>query len=127
MTICPACIDHTLRALADALAIDDLDRAITLGLLDARPENIAGLCNDCTAHAQLVTAARDERLRALAARERYRAHQARLASRVEVRARKRAAATPRHSTSTIAPSLPPAAAAALARAKKRAAAKPQPE
>jgi hypothetical protein len=126
MTICPACIDHTLRALVDALATDDFDRAMTLGLLDTRPENIAGLCNDCTVRAQLVTAARDERLRALAARERYRARQTRLVERPDALARKRAAvATPKHST--LAQSLPPAAAAALARAKARVAAKPQPE
>jgi hypothetical protein len=123
---CPACSHDALRAIADALAEDDLDRAMTLGLLDARPEDIAGLCNDCTACARLVIAARDERLRALAARDRYRARQTRLAERADARARKRTtAATPQHST--IASSLPPAAAAALARAKARVAAKPQPE
>lgn len=118
---CPACEDAALRAIADALAVDDLDRAMTLGLLDARPDDIAGRCEACIACAQIVIAARDERLRALAARERHRARQDRLAERAAARARKREAAAPR--TSIAAPSLPPAAAAALARAKARVGAK----
>lgn len=123
---CPACEDATLRAIADALAVDDLDRAMTLGLLDARPEDIRtedtlGRCAACEAHAGIVIAARDERLRTLAARERYRARQARLAERAAAGARKREAVAPQ--PSIAAPSLPPAAAAALARAKARVAAK----
>lgn len=124
-TPCRACEDGVLRAIADALAADDLDRAMTLGLLDARPDDIAGRCDACNARVGIVIAARDERLRALAARERHRARQARLAERAAARARKReAAASP---TSVAAPSLPPAAAAALARAKARVASKRPPE
>jgi len=111
-----------LRALADALAADDLDRAMTLGLLDARPEDIPDLCDACSARAGILIAARGGRLRALAARERHRTRQARLAERSAARARRRAAAAPQQ-PSVAAPSLPPAAAAALARAKARAAAK----
>jgi hypothetical protein len=128
MTHCPSCKDETLKSLADALAVDDLDRAVTLGLLDARPEQNASQCGDCRTRARLVIEARDERIRALAARERYRTRQARLAERAEVRARKRAPAA--SMTSKTLPGsvpLPPAAAAALARAKARVAAKPQPE
>lgn len=124
-TPCPACTDDALRAIADALAADDLDRAMTLGLLDARPEDIPERCDACGARAGIVIAARDERLRALAARERYRARQARLAERAAARARKREAAAPQRIVA--APSLPPAAAAALARAKARVAAKRPPE
>ena len=124
-TPCPACADGALRAMADALAVDDLDRAMALGLLDARPEDDSGSCDACIARADILIAARDERLRALAARERYRARQDRLAERARARARKREAAAPR--TSITAPSLPAAAAAALARAKARVAAKRLPE
>ncbi len=124
-TPCAACADGALRAMADALAVDDLDRAMTLGLLNARPEDDARGCDACIACAHIVIAARDERLRALAARERYRARQDRLAERARARARKREAAAPR--TSITAPSLPAAAAAALARAKARVAAKRLPE
>jgi hypothetical protein len=128
MMPCSACNDQALRRLAEALAADDLDRALTLGLLEARPEEIAEPCADCRSRASFVIAARDERLRAFAARERYRARQARLAERAKIRARKRAAATPATSApATSATALPPAAAAALARAKARVAAKPQPE
>ncbi len=122
---CLVCADAALRAIADALAMDDVDRAITLGLLDAHPEDIAGRCDACIACADTVIAARDERLCALAARERYRARQDRLAERAAARARKRAAAAPQASITV--PSLPPAAAAALARAKARVAAKRMPE
>lgn len=122
---CPACKDAAVRAIAGALAVDDLDRAMTLGLLDARPEDIPGRCDACISCVRIVIAARDERLRALAARERYRARQDRLAERAAARARKREAAAPR--TSIAAPSLPAAAAAALARAKARVAAKRLPE
>lgn len=122
---CPACADTALRAIADALAMDDLDRAMTLGLLDARTEDVAERCAVCRARAGIVLAARDERLRALATRERFRARQNRLAARAAARARKREAAAPQ--VSIAVPSLPPAAAAALARAKARAAAKRSPE
>lgn len=130
MTRCPSCKDETLKSIADALAVDDLDRALMLGLLGTRPEENASQCGDCRARGRLVIEARDERIRALAARERYRIRQARLAERAEVRARKRAPAAAASMTSKTLPGsvpLPPAAAAALARAKARVAAKPQPE
>ena len=125
MTPCPACSDPALHALAEALAMDDIDHALTLGLLASRPEEVADPCPKCRTRMQLVIAARDDRLRALAARERYRARQLRLAEREETRAHKRAAAATQ--PSAAAPSLPPAAAEALARAKARVAAKSQQE
>lgn len=120
---CPACADGALCGLADALAADNLDRAMALGLLDARPEDNAIRCDACSARADILIAARNERLCALAARERYRARQARLAERAATRACKREATAPQRTVA--APSLPPAAAAALARAKARVAAKRQ--
>jgi Na+-translocating ferredoxin:NAD+ oxidoreductase RnfC subunit len=103
------------HAVIDALAGDDLDRAIESGLLaDIQCDACAPACQ-----AGLRTA-RTQRLNALAARERHRAREAR----VQARARERAAR--RGGTATTArpearPPLPPAAAAALARAKARAA------
>jgi hypothetical protein len=95
--------------VAAALLEDDLDRALELGLLDAAP------CPGCDAACRMrVAAARDARQQALAARERYRARQARLARRAEERAARRADAARSPSA------LPPAAAAALARATARA-------
>ena len=110
---CPLCdcVDtHPAHAILAALADDDLDAAIECGLLDARP------CPHCDSDcASTLIAARDARLRALAARERFRAREARLARRAAERdaARNTAAKQPA--------ALPPAAAAALARAKARAA------
>lgn len=133
MTACAACATGALRGLADALAADDIDRALTLGLLENRPEERADLCAECQARACIVIDARDERLHALAARKRFRARQARLAGRAEASIRKQSAnaAAPHVAASqqviATAPSLPPAAAAALARAKVRVAAKTQPE
>jgi len=124
MTVdCPACQNHACAPLFDAVARDDIDRAIALGLLEFVPP--ASACAHCANAIARTVAARDARLRALAARERYRARETRLAERAEARARKRAAALP--STAPGQPSppkLPPAAAAALARAKAKAAAKP---
>lgn len=151
---------QALRALAQAVAADDLDTAIALGLLDyVTPCAVAGhvggpdaaaqlmLCPDCLHHDRLVGAARDARLRALDARERHRAREARLRRRADARANRRASAIPHVPAATAIPetntmdasdfatlpsaapalpatsSLPPAAAAALARAKARAAAR----
>jgi hypothetical protein len=125
MTSCRACVDDRLHPLAEALAADDIDRALTLGLLAFEPENNPEACAECCARMRIVIAARDERLRALAARERYRVRHVRLTERAEAHARKRRASTTLQPEA--APSLPPAAAAALARAKARVAAKPQPE
>ena len=97
-----------------ALGADDLDAAFDLGLLDATP------CPHCSADCSARLAlARDERLQALAARERYRARNARLARRAAERDAKRAPVATVQASSA----LPPAAAAALARAQARAAAR----
>ena len=151
---------QALRALAQAVAADDLDTAIALGLLDyvtpcavaghdGRPDAAAQpmLCPDCLHHDRLVGAARDARLRALDARERHRAREARLRRRADARASRRASAIPPVPAATAIPetntmdasdfatppsaaparpvtsALPHAAAAALARAKARAAAR----
>lgn len=122
------------HAIARALARDDLDRAIALGLLndDADP---ARACAHCTpACALAISQARANRLTALAARERYRARAQRLQRRADERAAQRAGAGP-VAASEVAdtvdapieaappprPALPNAAAAALARAKAKAA------
>jgi hypothetical protein len=110
---CPACgcrAGAPVHAIVSALLVDDLDAAIEAGLLACVP------CPACASHCQAaVGAARDARLTALAARERYRARQARLAARVQERATRRAQAA------AASPSaLPPAAAAALQRALAKA-------
>ncbi|WP_223676229.1 hypothetical protein [Novilysobacter selenitireducens] len=107
--------------IATALRIDDVDAAIEGGLLDADAA-CPGCSADCTT---MIEAARSERLDALAARERYRAREARLQRRAQERAARRTApaAVPGTPAGPAAqPALPPAAAAALARAKARAAA-----
>lgn len=100
--------------------MDDLDRAIGLGLLSFDPG--PHRCDGCRETIETILAARDARLRALASRERFRAREARLAARAEARARRRAdaLAAPR---APATPALPPAAAAALARAMAKASAK----
>ncbi|WP_157476318.1 hypothetical protein [Lysobacter sp. Root690] len=127
--------------MALALASDDLDRAITLGLLQ---DEQAPVCAHCTPQCTQATRdARAQRLRALAARERYRARDARLQRRADERAAQRAGAPAAVASASIAaagtapagnlinaaddaptpprPALPTAAAAALARAKAKAA------
>lgn len=105
------------HAVLAALAVDDLDRAITSGLLQDTS------CADCSdACKERLIAARNVRLYALAARERHRARDTRLALRTHEREQRRA--DRRASAGAIAVNpLPPAAAAALARAKAKAAAK----
>ena len=117
MAPCPACGcaspdgDAAHRIVA-ALAVDDVDRAIDDGLLDdIACDACEPACRDALSHA------RDERRRALAARERFRDRTLRLARLQRERDAKRAAST----TTPGAPALPPAAAAALERAKARAA------
>ncbi|QQP98813.1 hypothetical protein JHW38_07375 [Lysobacter enzymogenes] len=119
------------HAIARALAGDDVDGAIALGLLDpAFAEDC--VCAACAPEcAQRSRDARQARLRALAARERYRERERRLQRRAEERAAQRAApaavaqAMPAETATTAAPpprpALPSAAAAALARAKAKAA------
>jgi hypothetical protein len=100
-----------VHAIVAALADDDLDRAMTLGLLET------GACAACAPACTLrLQQARDARLRALAARDRHRARNARLARHAAERDARRAAT--QHASS-----LPPAAAAILARAKAKAAGK----
>lgn len=119
MGACPGCTSACLRELRNAIDADDLDRAIRLGLLEfTSPDD----CIHCASSVAAILAARDARLRALAARERFRAREARLAARADARARRRAdaLAAPR---APATPALPPAAAAALARAMAKASAK----
>jgi Na+-translocating ferredoxin:NAD+ oxidoreductase RnfC subunit len=133
---CPlAAICGDLHAMAEAIHSDRLDTAIEIGLLDYvsfahRPDIAAdALCAPCIDRDRLVSTTRDARLRALAARERFRAREARLHERAHIRAEKRAsdrtastsAETMQEGPSTL--SLPAAAAAALARAKAKVAAK----
>jgi hypothetical protein len=97
-----------------ALADDDLDTAIAAGLL----ENAA--CDSCRPECRAgLLVARANRLAALAARERFRAREARLSRRQQERLLRREAAVA--ASPTTASSLPPAAAAALARARAKAA------
>ncbi len=127
--VCTICSEHQVHALAVAIESDNIDLAMALGLLDFSTPVDA--CKACTSKIEMIVLARDARLRALAARERYRQRERRLSERARIRAEKRAAAqrsnmqsTDAQSTTTIeAPSLPPAAAAALARAKAKALAK----
>lgn len=99
-----------LAALRDA----DVDAAIDRGLLDIAPcPQCSGDCNARLLHA------RDERRFALAARERHRARAGRLKRRAEERDARRM--PPAAEPVGAMPALPPAAAAALARAKAKAA------
>ena len=113
---CPlcACVEaHPAHAILAALREDDLDAAIERGLPDALP------CPRCASGcASTLIAARDARQRALAARERFRAREKRLARRVAELEAARATAAKQPAA------LPPAAAAALARAKAKAAGRP---
>lgn len=132
-TPCPGCgctspAGSSVHAVLAALVEDDLDRAIESGLLTAVA--CAGCGVDC---AMTLAAARDARLQALAARERYRVRNARLQRRAAERAAQRAMPAPTATTATQAtdiaaprPALPSAAAAALARAKAKAAERRKP-
>lgn len=116
-TSCPTCPceqPDPAHAVLAALRADDLDAALGLGLLDARP------CPSCAAECvtQLIEA-REARRFALAARERHRARAARLARiSAERDAARRPAIAP--SAQQAAPALPSAAADALARALAKA-------
>jgi len=104
---------HVHRIVA-ALACDDLDAAIDAGLLEGD-----GCANCSPACRAVLREARESRRAALAARERFRARQARLARRQLERLLRCEAAT--QQSGAMSPSLPPAAAAALARARAKAA------
>src|SRR3546814_1150869 len=69
------------HAIAAALIDDDLDRAMTLGLLE--PVACSACTDDCS---KRLRQAREARTRALAARERHRTRQARLERRAAERA-----------------------------------------
>jgi hypothetical protein len=111
------------HAINAALRVDDVDRAIDAGLLDRDVE-----CTSCGDECRkALHDARDARLTALAARERYRARNARLERRARERAEQREpkpAPDTTHGTPT--PALPSAAAAALARARAKAAQRHKP-
>jgi hypothetical protein len=101
-----------------ALFEDDLDGAMQAGLLTDR------VCTGCTpACAAMLLERRASRRAALAARERFRAREARLARRQQDRVARRS--TVPASGAAVAPTLPAAAAAALARAKAKAAGRNQ--
>lgn len=117
-SLCPRCAKA--QALLDAVHADDPDHAIALGLLAFEPDPPP--CDACRDAIAIVVAARDARLRALAARERFRAREARLAVRAEARAKRRAEAQTAPRAPTM-PALPPAAAAAFARAMAKASTK----
>lgn len=103
-------------ALARAVADDDIDAALSQGLLDwdgdaASPRD-AGVGEGDIVRLMQV---RVERISALAARDRHRARDARLA-RLQAERRQRQAPQPQTETASPMPALPGAAAAALARA-----------
>lgn len=109
---------------------DDLDRALELDLLAytgcavCRQTRVDGI-----PIADTLAAARDARLSALAARERYRARNARLERRAQQRAAQRVAVPPiadDPAKPAPKPPLPSAAAAVLARAKAKAAERTKP-
>lgn len=110
---CTAAAGERAHRIVDALRVDDVERAMDVGLLD----NVACLAcaPDCRA---LLLEARAARIAALDARDRYRARMARLERRRLERDERRA---PVSTPQVEKPTLPPAAAAALARAKARAA------
>ncbi|MGV7194511.1 hypothetical protein [Xanthomonas sp. NCPPB 1325] len=104
---------------------DDLDRAIALGLMGYQPMQAQDDPNATPAEVVAALLAAQHRLRtAWAARERYRARDARLQRRAAERDARRAPAPA--PSQTAAPALPPLAAAILARAKAKAAGGAQP-
>ena len=117
-TTCPGCAcqaPSAQHAIVAALMVDDVDRAMDLGLLDRAP------CPACASECSgALLAVRDDRLRALAARDRFRSRAARLQRLAQERLA-RQAPPPAASPAQPAPALPTAAAEALARAKARAA------
>lgn len=115
-TPCPRCAcaspnGSQAHAVLASLGMDDIDAALTHGLLDAVP------CTTCNASCNaLLAGAREVRQSALAARDRHRARALRLQRR---KAERDAARLPKISP-THAPALPAAAANVLARALAKA-------
>jgi hypothetical protein len=104
------------HALVAVVSADDLDAAMAMGLIDT------GACPSCSPACTIaLTAVRDDRRRALAARDRFRAREARLVRRLRERQDRRASSPAPAAGTASQMALPPAAAAALARAKARAA------
>lgn len=110
-----------VHAIVAALSIDDLDAALDLGLFDT--DGCPSCSPACTA---ALIDARDDRRRALAARERFRARERRLSRRQRARVDPSSANPPAAADVRSPVGLPPAAAAALARAKARAAGRHDP-
>lgn len=111
---CPDPRAVATHAVCVALAAGDLDRAFTLGLMDVAP------CPACdVACKAMLHRVQGERAQALAARGRYRQREARLQRLRGERAQRRTAVAAVVATRAA---LPPAAAAALARAREKAAA-----
>lgn len=104
--------------LFEQIGADDIDAAIESGLMefvDCRACRASDA--DYAAMADVLTATRARLAQAWSARERYRAHNARLAQRTAERNTRRTASA----NAGKRPSLPAAAAAILARAKAKAA------
>ncbi len=107
---CGSVVDEGVHAVVDALAEGDIDRALDAGLLTVEP------CEGCSpACLAMLLDSRGTRVRAWAARERFRARAARLTRHQQELDERRIA------VANAPVSLPPAAAAALARAKAKAA------
>ncbi|MDQ3289230.1 MAG: hypothetical protein M3Q42_13450, partial [Pseudomonadota bacterium] len=110
---CDAPAGETIHRVLACLRRDDIDGAIESGLLE-----FASPCGSCSPGcAALVQTVRDERLAALAARDRFRSRTARLGRRAAERAARRSTVV-KHRPPTDAdaaprpvPALPPAAAA----------------
>ncbi|KQQ84451.1 hypothetical protein ASF73_15380 [Xanthomonas sp. Leaf131] len=111
--------------LFDCVHADDLDGALALGLMEYQPDPRDDALDPACPQLSAVLLAAQQRLRdAWAARERYRAHAARLQRRAAERdARRTPAPAP---SQPVAAALPPLAAAILARAKAKAAGGAQP-
>jgi len=118
-----------LPALLHLLRTGDVDAAIDAGLMQLPPAALAAVDE---AERAMLTQARQRLTAAWAARERFRARQARLQRRQRERQSRRAAvAAPgagdvdvgNAPVPSVRPALPAAAAAALARARSRAAAR----
>jgi hypothetical protein len=115
---CSAPLGAEVHRVMAALLDDDLDGAIRAGLLADH------VCDGCSAACTaMLLARRNARQFALAARERFRAREARLAQRQQQRIAHRSPVPPAGTEGP--PALPTAAAAALARAKAKAAGRQQ--
>lgn len=114
--------DAQAARLLDLLDRHDLDAAIEAGLADFEPDACPALSGPAR---ERLRSARDRLRQAWAARDRYRAREARLARKAEaLRAKRAAAAAGTCTTGAGRPALPPAAAVALERARRRAGSSP---